>query len=324
MERGFLKKIESVLIAGAGAVGLMLAEKVFETSPEFIYILAMGERLERYKNGGLFINGEKIVIKLTGDFQPKPFDLIIIASKFYHLKQIISDIKPFVGKDTIIVSLLNGITSEEIISTEYGKERVPLAMILKTDAQHKGNQVKYTRLGIINFGDSDGKICERDERLVEFFTRISYPFEYHKNDMKHALWYKFMMNTGFNQTSALLRLPFCCFKRNSPKAIEEAQKILEKAMREVMEISVAEGINLNDSDLENCMRAVDTLDDYSYTSMCQDVMNERETEVELFGSTVCEFGRKHHILTPVNEMLALSIRSVEQSYKLKEKSEASQ
>ncbi|GMO29123.1 MAG: 2-dehydropantoate 2-reductase [Termitinemataceae bacterium] len=302
------KKIESVLIAGAGAIGMMVAGKIFDSGKFDMTILAEGERSQRYKEKGLSINGQKYNFKLSSDSKHCTFDLIIVACKFYSLKNVIDDIADFVGRHTIIVSLLNGITSENIIGAEYGIERLPLAMIAGNDSQHKETNVTYTQIGKIHFGDINGSITERDALLKDFWRECDFPFEYHKTDMLQTLWYKLMMNVGINQSQALFLLPYSAFSNNSEMAIPEAITIMKKAMREVIEIARAENIILNESDIENCCQTISQLCGTCYTSMCQDLLAGKKTEIELFADTVCEYGRKHNIKTPLNEMLSLAIR----------------
>ncbi|MDR2049810.1 MAG: 2-dehydropantoate 2-reductase, partial [Treponema sp.] len=239
-------------------------------------------------------------------------DLVIVACKNHHLAELTGDLKPFVGKDTVIVSLLNGITSEEELGAVFGRERLPLAMILGADSQRKGGEVRFTRRGVVHFGD--GRETERDKNIAEFFTRAGLPFEYHPADMKKTLWFKFMVNVGVNQTSALLRLPYRAFKKKSPFFIREACEILESAMKEVIAIAAAEGISLGEKDIETWLENVDLLSDDGYTSMAQDVLAGRKTEAELFGFAVMEYGKKHGIPTPVNETLYRALRAIEQSY----------
>jgi len=301
-------KINSVLLAGAGAVGLSTAESIYKTEPQCISILAKGERLERYRKNGLKVNGEKLDFRFT---HGEKVDLIIVACKFHHLDQIIEDMSPSVGKDTIILSLLNGISSEEIIGRKLGCQRLPLAMVLGTDASHDGCETKFSRKGVIHFGDGEGKNGEREESIAEFFTRTGVPFKLEQN-MKRALWFKYMLNVGANQTTAVLRLPYGTIHNDGdPGEIPEARLLLEKTMREVVAVANAEGIDLNEGDIESCYKIINILNPAGHTSMCQDVLAGRKTEVEMFSLSLMELAKKHGISVPVNEMLYLQIRTIE-------------
>ncbi|MCL2880255.1 MAG: ketopantoate reductase family protein [Treponema sp.] len=304
-------KINTVLIAGAGAIGLSVAESISNSDPDCIRILAKGERLARYRKNGLTVNGKKLNLRFSSGAQA---DLIIVACKFHHLDRIIEDIRPSVGRDTIILSLLNGITSEDIIGSALGRERLPLAMVLGTDAFHKDEETSYTKKGFIHFGDADGKNGAREEAISEFFTRTGVPFIL-EPDMKRKLWYKYMLNVGVNQTTAILRLPYGAIQSNGGNGeISEARLLTEKAMREVICVANAMGIDLNDSDIQNTFTTMNLLSPTGYTSMCQDVLAGRKTEVEMFSLTLMELAREHRIDVPINEAFYLQLRTIEQRY----------
>jgi len=302
-------KINSVLIAGAGAIGLSTAETIFQSDPGSISIMAKGERLERYRKNGFRVNGKKLDFRLT---HGEHADLIIIASKFHHLDEIIEDIRPSVGKDTIILSILNGISSEAIIGRKLGPERLPLAMLAGTDASHKDGEAFYTQKGTIHFGDADGKNGEREQSIAEFFTRTGVAFKLEEN-MKRKLWWKYMFNVGANQTTAVLRLPYAAIQSNGGSGeIPEARLLFQSAMREAIAIANAEGIDLNESDLEDWQNIVNKFNPSGHTSMCQDVIAGRKTELEMFSQTMIELAVKHGTAVPVNATLYLQLRAIEQ------------
>jgi 2-dehydropantoate 2-reductase len=309
-----MKQIESVLIAGAGAIGLSTAGTLFDYDKNSVAILASGERLKRYRADGLFINNVRCDFAFADPNRTvKKFDLVLFATKYHHLKQAIADVTPFVGPETILISLLNGISSENILGEAFNRE-LPLAMIIATDAQHTGQRTDYTTKGIIHFGDAAERGTERDERIRNLFSRAGVAFVFHKTGMKRMLWYKFMLNVGLNQTTALLRLPYGPLKQGQPGTIPEARALMFAAMRETIAVANTEGVDLNDGDMETVETAYSRLSDSGCTSMCQDVLAGRKTEVELFALTVMELGRKHGIPTPVNETLYYALRAIEQSY----------
>ena len=301
-------KIKTVLLAGAGAVGLPTAETIFSSDPACISILAGGERLERYKKNGLKVNGQKLDFRFS---YGEKADLIIIASKFYHLEEIIEDIRPSVGENTIILSLLNGITSEEIIGRKLGRQRLPLAMIIGTDAIHANEETTYSRKGIIHFGDAEGRNGESEDSIAEFFTRTGVSHVLEQN-MKRKLWFKYMFNVGGNQVTAALRLPYSSIQtRGGSEEIPEARELFIKAMRETIAVANAEGIDLNEGDMDSIQNTVNLLSPESYTSMCQDVLAKRKTELEMFSPVIMELAKKYKISVPVNEVLYLQLRTIE-------------
>lgn len=82
-------------------------------------------------------------------------------------------------------------------------------------------------------------------------------------------------------------------------------------MKEVVELSKKAGVNLNQEDLDNWYKLLSTVNPNSRTSMCQDVLSGKKTEVDIFAGTVCELGKKYEIETPVNKTLLNIIKSIE-------------
>ncbi|HOJ10387.1 MAG TPA: ketopantoate reductase family protein [Clostridiales bacterium] len=310
--------IEKVYILGLGAVGSVYASMLFEMDPDCVEIIASKERIERYKKSGVTVNGKLYPFNYNQPVQTafpetsqRPADLIIIAVKQHHLRQAINDIRGFVGEDTIILSLLNGITSEEIIGQEYGMDKLLYSFCVGTDAVREGRNTEYTKTGKIVFGENTNTEYSGKVKMVkEFFDKAQIPYEIPEN-MIRQLWWKFMMNVGINQVSAVLKAPYGVFRK-----VGEARALMEMACREVVNLSAYTGINLNDDDIKTSIEIIDTLSAEGKTSMLQDVEAGRKTEVELFAGTVIELGRKYGIATPVNDVLFKMICSLEKMYNL--------
>jgi 2-dehydropantoate 2-reductase len=121
------------------------------------------------------------------------------------------------------------------------------------------------------------------------------------------LWWKFMVNVGTNQASAVMRAPYGVFQ-SSP----QARALMEALMHEAILLAQAAGVNLVEQDIEDWYAVLDTLSPEGKTSMLQDIEAGRQTEVEVFGGKAVELGRVHGIPTPVNETVWRIIKVLEQ------------
>lgn len=305
--------IRSTLIAGAGGIGSSVAWKIHAAMPGAVSVLAGGERLARYRAGGFVINGERYDFPLVDAASDEKADLVIVACKGHHLQTVIADLKPHVGAETLILSLLNGISSESELGAAFGEWRTPYAMIIGTDAWHSGNVTEFTKTGTIYFGDAEnrGERSDRVRAIAEFFDRAGVNYAVPEN-MLNRLWYKFMMNVGLNQVTAVLRQPYRILKTGTTD--EGARSVVDAAMREVAAVARKEGIELTEDDRAAVYRTLDTLGDGGKTSMCQDVEAGRKTEVELFAGKVLELGAKHGVPVPVNETLYGLLSAIERNY----------
>lgn len=306
-------EIREVLVAGAGAIGSMVAWEIEERLPGAVSLLAGGERLERYGREGFVINGEPRRFALRDAAGKSEPDLVIVACKAHQLSRVIDDLSSHIGPETLILSLLNGITSERVIGEAFGDWRIPESMIVGTDAGHGGNATSFSKTGTIFFGDPQNA-AERSEwsprvrAIADFFDRAGIAYNVPR-DMKNRLWYKFMLNVAVNQVTAITRQPYRLIQ--SATIAAETREILDAAMREVIAIARAEGVALTEKDIASVYATMDALSPEGKTSMCQDVEAGRKTEVEIFSGTVIELGKKRGIPVPVNETLFRLLRAIE-------------
>jgi 2-dehydropantoate 2-reductase len=307
-----MNAIETVALVGLGAVGASYLAKFSENVPmKNIRAVAIGARAERIRSG-VAVNGKKYFFPVYEPGQPTaPADLAIFAVKNHHLAKAVDDAKNQIGDETIIMSFLNGVTSEDTIAGVYGAGNVLYSIVMGIDATREGDDTAYSKLGIVQFGEAanmEGNYSRNVALVRDFFEKTGVPYEI-PGDMKWALWKKFMINVGANQTSAILRCPYGVLQRSG-----EARDIARQAMEEVASLAPYEGLRLTDDDVRDAFARIDALSPEGRTSMCQDVEANRKTEIELFGATVVELGRRHGASVPVNELMCKMIRAIEFSY----------
>lgn len=305
-----MKTIKNISIIGLGAVGCAYAGMFQNADPGSLKIIADEGRIERYKKDGFIINGKRYDFDyITPEEECPPADLVVIATKLHGLDEAVKSIKNHVGPDTIILSLLNGIFSEEVVGKEYGMDKILYSFVAGIDSIRVGNKVNFVSTGKIHFGEKDNTSYSAKVKAVkELFDNVGISYIIREN-MIHALWWKFMLNVGLNQASAVLKAPYGVLDK-----VKEANDLMLSAMKEVVAISKVNGINLNQKDIDDFNSTLKNLYPQGKTSMLQDVEAKRKTEVEMFAGAVCELGKKYGVATPVNEVLYKIIRAMEQTY----------
>ncbi len=288
-----MRKINNVILCGMGAVGSIYADILKDYSPIDFRVLLDKARLERYTKNPMIYNGKILNVNYLLPEAPNfKSDLIIIATKMSGLDDALSQIKNFVGKDTIILPLLNGVMSEEIIASHYGREQVLYSYFIGHSSVRTGNSIVHDGVNTIVFGSDNPNDKESVLIVKNFFDECGISYEI-PEDIKHSLWAKFMLNVSSNPTTALLRKNF-----GQMLSSDKFMALATKIMKEVQAVAKAEGINNSEKLIDETLEKLNTMCPEGKTSMFQDVLAGRKTENEIFAGAVVQLGKKHGIATP--------------------------
>lgn len=301
-----MKEIRKVIVCGLGAIGTIYADKLQRFDAENFSALVDEERKEKYLKNPITFNGvqQNFNYLLPSDNNFKA-DLIIIATKFPGLDDAVKNIKNFVNEDTVIISLLNGVTSEDIIAAVYGKDKILYSYFIGHSSVRTGNSITHDDVNNIVFG-AENNLSENVLRVKKYFDTVGIKYKM-PDDIKRSMWLKFMLNVCANQPTAILRMTFGEMLQN-----KNFMDFAVKVMEEVRDIAKAEGINNTDTMIEETIAHLNTMAPWGKTSMLQDVEAGRKTEVDMFAGTVIQFGKKHKIPTPYNSILKSMIKIIEE------------
>ena len=300
-------RIQRVAIIGAGAMGAAYAAMFSEAEDFSVSFAARGERYRRLAQGAPTINGKPYAIPVIHPEKvEEPADLVIVALKHHHLEGALQDINALVGENTIVLSVMNGLESEETIGAVCGMDKMVYAIAVGIDAVREGNLFSYANRGRIIFGGLPHDTSDRRlHRLKAALDQAGIPNELSDN-MERVMWWKLMINVGINQASAVLRSPYGTFQ-TSPDALA----LMKTLMQEVISLAQKRHIDLTTKDLDDWCRILSTLSPDGKTSMLQDMEAGRKTEVEIFAGKVVAMGREYQVPTPVNDTVLHIIRVLE-------------
>ena len=138
--------------------------------------------------------------------------------------------------------------------------------------------------------------------IEEFFKDTNINCEL-SNDLKTAMWKKYMLNITANQLSAVSKMTF-----GEMNSIKNIDSLLKHILNEVVEIAKKEGVNNPEQLAEQTIKTFRNMAPYGKTSMLQDIENDRPTEIEALAGTVIKLGKKHNIKTPYNNLFYYLLR----------------
>lgn len=301
--------IQTVSFIGLGALGVLFGSQMNHSLPKgALTFIADEGRVKKYKEEGVYANDQFCDFEYrTPANIDEPVDLLIFSVKAAGLDAAIELAKPLVSEHTVILSLLNGISSESKLGSIFGEDKVLYSVAQGMDAVKVNNKLRYHHMGMICFGDQrPGEISKMARSVADFFDNVGIPYELDTNMTKRQ-WGKFMLNVGVNQTVAVYRGNY-----GTVQVEGEPRETMIAAMREVIHIAQYEGISLTEEDLSYWLHVLSQLNEEGKPSMAQDVEAGRKSEVVLFAGTVLSLYRKHNLAPPViNQMLYENIQKMD-------------
>lgn len=301
---------QTVAIVGLGALGILYGQHLSAAlGKERVKIIVNEERKKRYEKEGVTLNGEPCDFNYVLETEKgSSSDLVIICTKSLTLDSGMESMQNQVGEQTTILSLINGISSEQILGARFGYEKIIPTVAIGMDATREGQNVRSTVKGWLQIGVD---VSEKEQRLTkvqELFNEANFPYTV-EEDITLKIWQKFIMNVGVNQVVMVNETTY--------KGIQTGGDFHEQAwaaMEEVVAIAQAEGIPLKEEHIQSAFDIIDTVDPEGMPSMRQDGLAKRPTEVELFAGTILAKSKQYGIPTPVNEELYKKVKEIEQTF----------
>lgn len=305
-----MSKINNILLCGLGGIGCVCAAAIYNAKYGNLKILIDEKRYDLYKNNPTIFNQQILdldyILPKNTNFKA---DLIIIATKDDGLKSAIENIKNFVNKDTIIISLLNGVHSEKEIQKYYPANNILISYYIGCSCIREGRNIKQNGTYEIVIG-SEKENKEILNRIKIFFDKTNIKYKI-SNNILEEYWKKFIVNVGVNQICAKTGLKLKEI-RNNPKLKAE----LKALMQEAKLIAEKEGINNTDKIYDSAEKfLLEELED-AYPSMLQDIEAGRKTEVDIFAGVIIQLGKKHKINIQQNKNIYKEIKTIEENQKI--------
>ena len=204
-------------------------------------------------------------------------------------------VKNFVNENTVFLSLLNGISSEDVIASVYGFDKVLYSYYIGHTSTRQGRSIVHDGVYKTVFGEKDNQQLSKNVlKVKEFFDSTGIPYEI-PVDMDYSRWWKFLVNVGYNQASAVLNASYGVFQNS-----ERANNLAINLMQEAADLSKAMGVKNTHQLIAQVLDVIKTMLPETRTSMLQDIDAKRQTEVGIFAGYIVESAKKYSIAFPAS------------------------
>ena len=295
-------EIRKVGVIGAGAIGAYFLWGMRDLPKEDIFLLAKGERKERLIRDGIVVNGVRYDYPVKTPQEAEKVDLLLIATKYGALSSILEDAKAVVKEDTIVLSRLNGIDSEEIVGAAVGMEHM-LYSIMRISAERKGNSVYFddaVTMGLWFGEKGHAQLTSRTQAVMDFFAKTYCKCTF-KPDIITEMWNKYAINTSRNLPQAVLGVGIGAYDDS-----EHAEFISHRLWDEVAAVAKAKGITVRPYGFAVSPRK------NAHLSTLQDLMAGRHTEIDMFAGAMIRMGKELGIPVPYCEYTFHAIKALEE------------
>jgi 2-dehydropantoate 2-reductase len=305
-------------VVGPGAMGCLLAGKMALAGNNVLLLDHIPERVEIINQKGLMIEDfhGTFQVKVPATLNPADLlqtELILVCVKAYDTRTVAQTLKG-IGPGPFVLTLQNGVGNVEILGEYLPKEKI-LAGITSHGATNLGaGQVRHAGQGdtFIGYGFPKGdhlpgqnpQLNQVKSLLNEsgFISRLV-------PNIENLIWSKLLINIGINALTALTRL-------TNGKIIEfpGTKAIMEDAVHEGIEVGKKKGIEFIYPDPLGQVIQVCQLTSANISSMLQDVLKKKRTEIDFINGVIVGEGLRYGISVPANSLLTHLIKTIEESY----------
>lgn len=298
--------IKRVAVLGAGAVGSYVIWGLSPREDIELGVIATGERAERLKEKGCKINGVTYHPHVWTPEEAHDVDLLIVSLKYGALAGALDDIQTIVGEHTTVMSLMNGVDSEERIAEKVEKSHILYALI-KVASHKEGDGYCFnpeTTIGII-FGELEAPYeSERVGAVKKLFSETGLHFRSTEH-IREEMWSKFRLNVCNNLPQAILGAGVGCYRDS-----EHMKAISAGLQKELEAVAAAKGIDLSKADTSSEHGSL--VPPATRYSTLQDLDAGRHTEIDMFSGALVRMGNELGIPTPYNEYTYHMIKALEE------------
>jgi 2-dehydropantoate 2-reductase len=305
-----------IAIIGSGAMGCRFGVAFADAGAEVWLYDVWLEHVDNISRNGLIVEdglgGERVLkMNAVNIISKIPIsDVVIIFTKSMFTKDAITKALPIIGEKTVIVTLQNGLGNIEAIQDVTGGKSVIAGVTNYASDLLNPGRVELKGSGVTKMMALDAAASEMAQTLKNMLNKTGHNAKI-SNDVLVDIWEKVAFNAALNSTTAITGLSV-----GKAGSIPESKKLLFEIASEVTTVANASGVAASEQHVHEMIASVfdPKMSGDHKTSMLQDRLLKRKTEIEAVCGRAIAIGKEHQIPTPKLECMYALVRVVEENY----------
>jgi 2-dehydropantoate 2-reductase len=300
-------------VLGPGALGCLMAALFWEAGAQVSLADYRPERVALLRQRGIQVHtlegGPRVVrVPIGLAAEVGPCDLTIMAVKAYQTEAAARALPALMSQGGMALTLQNGLGNLEVMARIAGPGRLLAGVGLLGVTRQDEGRIIYAGRGAIYIGVPAGSQVTGAEvaAVVDLFRQAGLECQA-REDIEAVLWEKLVINVGINPLTALLRVPNGALLELPP-----AWEVAVAAAGEAQAVARAAGLTLS-GDPAARLAQVCSATAANHSSMLQDILAGKQTEIEALNAQVAARGRTLGVPTPVNDLLTRLLKAAERS-----------
>ena len=295
---------DEIVVFGAGALGSLFGAMLYSAGFNVTLVGREPHVREIQKRGLLVRNFLDDRLRIPATSKPVEGDLFLLTVKSYDTEKAVKMIP--VKKESVILSLQNGIGNEEIAESIAGKGRVLGGVTSYGSLFIEPGIIEFTGRGKTYIGEMDGRITERIKEIERIFRNAGIETEAVDN-IREKIWEKLIVNAVINPITAISRL-----RNGAVKEIPHLSELARMVIEEAVNVAELYGFKFDSDSMYEKVMDVAENTSRNRSSMLQDIERGKRTEINEINGMIVKLGKEKGFEARVNEFLTLIVKGIEE------------
>lgn len=303
------------VIVGAGAIGRLFGAFLSRGGQEVVFIETRDEVVHAINQRGiglmefskddphglLFYPAQAV----TDPARIKDCDALLLTVKSYDTLSAIKSVAHLVGDTTPVLSLQTGIGNLEIMERVVARQNIVGGFTYMAAASLGPGDVRHGGAGKTYIGELDNMPSARIKMLAQVFSSSGIETEVLPGIIS-SLWCKVIVYSAINPLTAILRV------RNGHLLDRlESLDLMRRLLDEGKTVATACSVDLGCSDLHDLLLSTCRNTSNNISSMLQDILNGKQTEIDALNGALCQFAREKNVIAPTHYAVVQLVKLLE-------------